>query len=150
MSLTAAEQRRLERVRDSFARQTFMALIGARIELLEPGIIELVINRTPDLLQQHGFLHAGVLTSLMDSACGYAAMSQFEDDASVLSVELKVNLMAPASGERFVARGQVLKSGRTLSVCRAEAFTADAGPRRLIAAMQSTMMAVRDRDGVRD
>jgi uncharacterized protein (TIGR00369 family) len=150
MPNTARDERRLARVRDSFSRQSFMAHIGAELSLLELGIVELAINRTPELLQQHGFLHAGVLTSLMDSACGYAALSQMDEDSSVLSVEFKVNLLAPAAGQRFIARGQVLRTGRTLTVCRAEAFSADEGQRRLIAAMQATMMAVRDRPSVRD
>jgi uncharacterized protein (TIGR00369 family) len=145
-----ADARRLQRVRESFARQSFMEHIGAGILLLAPGIVELELKRTDDLLQQHGFLHAGVLTSLMDSACGYASMSQMDEDSSVLSVEFKVNLLAPAAGNRFVARGQVLKTGKTLTVCRAEAFSADDGPRRLIAAMQATMMTIRDRPTVKD
>jgi uncharacterized protein (TIGR00369 family) len=127
-----------------------MQHIGAELLRVEPGVVEIGVVRGDALLQQHGFLHAGVLSAILDSACGYAALSVMDAESGVLSVEFKTNLLAPAAGERFVALGTVLKAGRTLTVCRGEAFAIEAGTRRLIAAMQATMMSVRGRDGVRD
>lgn len=138
------------RIEDSFKRQHFMQHIGAELLRVEPGVVEIGIARSEALLQQHGFLHAGVLSAILDSACGYAALSLMDPESGVLSVEFKTNLLAPAAGERFVASGSVLKAGRTLTICRGEAFALDGGTRRLIAAMQATMMSVRGRDGVRD
>lgn len=138
------------RIEDSFARQRFMQHIGAELLRVEPGVVEIGIARSDALLQQHGFLHAGVLSAILDSACGYAALSVMDAESGVLSVEFKTNLLAPAAGEWFVASGAVLKAGRTLTICRGEAFAVDGGARRLIAAMQATMMSVRGRDGVRD
>jgi uncharacterized protein (TIGR00369 family) len=136
------------RIRESFARQSFMQHLGAELVRIDAGVVEIALTRNDRLLQQHGFVHAGVVSSILDSACGYAALSLMDEDAGVLSVEFKTNLLAPASGERFIATGTVLKSGRTLSVCRGEAFSLEGDARRLIAAMQATMMAVRGRDGV--
>lgn len=138
------------RIAESFARQHFMRHIGAELLRVEAGVVEIGIGRSEDLLQQHGFLHAGVLSAILDSACGYAALTLMDAESGVMSVEFKTNLLAPAAGERFVASGVVLKAGRTLTVCRGEAFAVDGGTRRLIAAMQATMMSVRGRDGVRD
>lgn len=138
------------RIEASFKRQRFMQHIGAELLRVEPGVVEIGIARNDALLQQHGFLHAGVLSAILDSACGYAALSVMDDESGVLSVEFKTNLLAPAAGERFVASGAVLKAGRTLTICRGEAFAVDGGTRRLVAAMQATMMSVRGRDGVRD
>lgn len=138
------------RIEDSFKRQRFMQHIGAELLRVEPGVVEIGIARNDALLQQHGFLHAGVVSAILDSACGYAALSLMDADSGVLSVEFKTNLLAPAAGDRFVASGAVLKAGRTLTICRGEAFAVDGGTRRLIAAMQATMMSVRGRDGVRD
>ncbi len=138
------------RIEDSFKRQRFMQHIGAELLRVEPGVVEIGIARNDALLQQHGFLHAGLVSAILDSACGYAALSLMDADSGVLSVEFKTNLLAPAAGDRFVASGAVLKAGRTLTICRGEAFAVDGGTRRLIAAMQATMMSVRGRDGVRD
>jgi len=138
------------RIEESFLRQRFMQHIGAELLRVDPGEVEIGITRNDALLQQHGFLHAGVVSAILDSACGYAALSVMDAESGVLSVEFKTNLLAPAAGERFVATGTVLKAGRTLTVCRGEAFALDGGARRLIAAMQATMMSVRGRDGVRD
>jgi len=138
------------RIGESFLRQRFMQHIGAELLRVDPGEVEIGITRNDALLQQHGFLHAGVVSAILDSACGYAALSVMDAESGVLSVEFKTNLLAPAAGERFVATGTVLKAGRTLTVCRGEAFALDGGARRLIAAMQATMMSVRGRDGVRD
>lgn len=138
------------RILESFARQSFMRLLGARLAHVGPGVVELEIERADSLLQQHGFLHAGVLTSLLDSACGYAALTTMDETSAVMSVEFKVNLLAPATGERFRVRGEVLKAGRTIVVCRGDAFATDGDRERLVAAMQASMMVVRDRDGLRD
>jgi len=138
-----------ERILRSFAQQTFMQHLGAVVSRVERGRVELEVARSANLLQQHGFLHAGVLTSLLDSACGYAALSVMEEGSGVLSIEFKVNLLAPAAGDRFRISGEVLKAGRTVVVCRGEAYTGDPAP-RLVAAFQGSMMVVRDRPGVSD
>jgi len=138
------------RIRASFARQSFMSLLGAELARVEPGVVEIAIARRNDLLQQHGFLHAGVLTSLLDSACGYSALTIMDGESGVMSIEFKVNLLAPAAGDRFLVRGEVLKAGRTVVVCRGDAFALEGEQPRLVAAMQASMMAVRGRDGVRD
>jgi uncharacterized protein (TIGR00369 family) len=101
-----------------------------------------------DLTQQHGFLHAGILGAIADSAAGYAAYTLMPAEAAVLSVEYKLNLMAPAAGEAFVARGRVKKAGRTLTVCTADVFALRGGEERLVATMQATMMTVVDRPGL--
>ena len=139
-----------ERVRRSFARQSFMSHLGAELTRVERGLGEISVSRHDALLQQHGFLHAGVLTSLLDSACGYAALTRMDEGTGVMSIEFKVNLLAPAAGDRFLVRGEVLKAGRTVVVCRGDAFAIDGSAPRLIAAMQGSMMAVRGRDGVSD
>jgi len=130
------------RVRTSFARQAAMGLIGATMTAVEPGrcIIELPVRG--DLTQQHGFVHGGIVGMIADSAGGYAAYTLMPADASVLTVEYKINMLAPAKGERLVARGEVLKPGRTLSIVRADVFAIDAGGEKLIAAMQQTLMVM--------
>jgi uncharacterized protein (TIGR00369 family) len=138
------------KVRDSFARQTVMATIGARIAALRPGHCEVELPYRRDLCQQHGYLHAGITTTIADSAAGYAAFSLMPAGASVLTVEFKVNLMAPAAGERFVARGAVIKPGRTLLVAEAEVLAEEKGARKPIAQMLATMMCLEgksDADG---
>src|SRR5688500_5279443 len=133
------------RVRNSFNRQRLMATIGASIAEVRPGHVALRMPFRADLTQQHGFLHAGTVAALADSACGYAALSLMPADAAVLSIEFKVNMLAPAKGESFVARGVVLRAGRTIMVCRADVFSEHDGEEKLIAAMQGTMMVVRDK-----
>jgi len=121
-----------------------MQLIGAQLGVIEPGAVEINLAYRPDLLQQHGYLHAGIVTTIADSACGYAAFSLMPAGSQVLSVEFKVNLLRPARGVRFVARGEVIKAGRTLTVVRGDVFgLSDDGPRELIATMQATMMCMR-------
>jgi uncharacterized protein (TIGR00369 family) len=137
------------RVRASFDRQSVMKTMGIEILRLEAGEIELAMGHEPSLTQQHGFLHAGVVATALDSACGYAAFSMMPADAAVLTVEFKVNLLAPAKGERFLFRAEVVKPGRTLTVCEARAYAVAAGgDERLIATMTGTLMAVFDRPGV--
>jgi len=133
------------RVRASFDRQRFMATIGARLARVEAGEVDIELNIRDDLMQQHGFLHAGVLATAADSACGYAALSLMPAGVAVLSVEFKVNLLAPAAGDRIVARGRVIRAGKTVTVCWGD-VTAHAGDtERLVATMVGTMMTVRDR-----
>lgn len=137
------------RVRASFERQRFMATLGARLTTIEPGRVSIILAFRDDLVQQHGFLHAGVVTTIADSACGYAALTRMPPDAAVLSTEFKINLLAPARGESFEAVGTVLKAGRTLLVCRGEVFSVEGGDRKRIAEMLGTMMAVQ-RAGLTD
>jgi uncharacterized protein (TIGR00369 family) len=138
------------RVRSSFARQRFMATLGASLERVAPGEIVIAFTHRAELTQQHGFLHAGVMTSIADSACGYAALSLMEPGVGVLSVEFKVNMLSPAVGERFVATGRVVRSGRTLTVCAGEVTTERDGVTVAVQLMQATMMAVRGKAGVAD
>ena len=133
------------RVRESFARQKLMASVGARLSEVSPGQVVIELPFREDLTQQHGYLHAGIVTSIADSACGYAALSLMPEDADVLSVEFKINLLSPARGERFVARGRVVRAGRNLTVCAGDVFAVDAGASRLVASMLGTMMTVRGR-----
>lgn len=128
-------------VRESFARQAFMATLGAALERVAPGEIEIALPNTPALTQQNGFLHAGVVASIADSACGYAALSLAPPGHDVLAVEFKINLMRPATGERFLARGRAIRAGRLLSTCRAEVFALRPGGRAAIAEMTSTVIA---------
>ena len=125
------------RIRASFAKQAFMATIGARLERVAPGEVDIALPFRTDLTQQNGFLHAGVVTSVVDSACGYAALSVMEPGADVLSVEFKVNLLAPAQGAEFLARGRVVRSGRTLVVVSGEMRAGET----VVALMQGTMIA---------
>jgi uncharacterized protein (TIGR00369 family) len=138
------------RVRASFARQRFMATLGATIERVAPGEVAIAFGFRDDLTQQHGYLHAGVMTAIADSACGYAALTLMEPNAGVLAVEFKVNLLAPGKAPRFVAEARVVRSGRTLTVCSCEVIAEADGARTTIALMQGTMMAVRGREGVAD
>jgi uncharacterized protein (TIGR00369 family) len=136
-----------QRVRASFDRQRFMATLGARLEHVKPGDVAIAIPFRDDLVQQHGFLHAGVVTSVVDSACGYAALTLMRPGVAVLSVEFKVNLLAPAAGAHFRATGRVLRPGRTLTVCAGEIVAVDGETAGApIAVMQATMMAVEGRD----
>jgi uncharacterized protein (TIGR00369 family) len=136
-----------QRVRASFDRQRFMATLGAELERVQPGDVAIAIPFRDDLVQQHGFLHAGVVTSVVDSACGYAALTLMKPGVAVLSVEFKINLLAPAAGSRFRATGRVLRAGKTLTICGGEIVAMDAGtPGPPIAVMQATMMAVEGRD----
>src|ERR1700741_3114044 len=133
-----------QEVERSFARQSIMKLIGARLSLIEPGVVEITLPYRNDLTQQDGFLHAGVVATIADSACGYAAYSLMPAGSEVLSVEFKVNLLRPAQGESFVARAEVIKAGRTLTVVRADVFRiAQSGDRELVATMQGTMIAAK-------
>ena len=118
-----------------------MALIGAELTRVEPGLVEITLPYRAELAQQHGYLHAGIVTTIADSACGYAAYSLMPPNSEVLSVEFKVNLLRPAKGDTFLARAEVIKPGRTLTVVRADVFAASGlEERKLVATMQGTMM----------
>lgn len=142
MAFTPADPGFEARVRDSFTRQRVMATLGARLVRVAPGEVDLELPFRADLTQQHGYLHAGIVTTLLDSACGYAAFSLMPADATVLSVEFKTNLLAPAAGERLLARGRVLRAGRTLTVCEASGVMLDGGGEKAVAHMVGTMMAL--------
>jgi uncharacterized protein (TIGR00369 family) len=129
-----------EVVAANFARQPAMELIGAQLTVLEPGRVEVSFPFKAELTQQDGFIHAGIIATAADSACGYAALSSMPAGSEVLSVEFKLNLLRPAAGERFVARAQVLKPGKTLTAVRADVFAVMGVQERLIAAMQATMI----------
>lgn len=137
------------RVHDSFARQKAMATIGAELTRVEHGTVEIELPFDERLTQQHGFLHAGIISTALDSACGYAAYSIMPADAAVLTIEFKINMLSPGRGERFVFRGEVTKPGSTIIVSdgRAYAIRADKPP-KLIASMTGTMMVVRGREGL--
>jgi uncharacterized protein (TIGR00369 family) len=129
-------------VRDSLQRQSFMQLLGAHAPVVEDGHVVIELPFRADLCQQNGYLHAGVVTSIADSACGYAALTVMPPGSDVLSVEFKVNLLAPGRGEAFRADARVVRSGRTLTVCRAEVTAVTAGqPDVSVALMQATLIA---------
>ncbi|WP_048648993.1 PaaI family thioesterase [Nitratireductor soli] len=137
------------RVRASFERQKMMATIGAELTLVTPGVVEIEMPYAQDLTQQHGFLHAGVISTALDSACGYAAYSLMPDEAAVLTIEFKVNLLAPGKGERFLFRGSVTKPGRTIIVADGQAYAySGEGEAKLIATMTGTMMTIVGRHGI--
>ena len=138
------------RVAASFARQAAMGSLGITIAGVEAGTIVLAMPYSAVYTQQHGFIHAGIIATALDTACGYAAFSLMPADAAVLTVEFKTNLLAPAKGERFTFEGRVVKPGRTITVCEAQAFAHDGGASKLIATMTATLMAVFDRSGIRN
>ncbi len=138
-----------ERVRSSFERQSAMRTIGAELTLVRPGTIEIEMPYSSALTQQHGFLHAGVISTALDAACGYAAYSLMPPHAAVLTIEFKVNLLAPGKGERFLFRGSVTKPGRTIIVADGQAYGIGSdGAAKLIATMTGTMMTIVGREGI--
>ena len=130
------------RVRANFDNQRLMTTIGATLERVEAGKVDIRLPFRNDLTQQNGFLHAGTIAAVADSACGYAALSLMPADADVLSIEFKVNMLAPAKGDAIVARGVVIRAGRTIMVCRADVVSITGRDEKLVAAMQGTMMVV--------
>ena len=129
-----------EKVRDSFRRQAFMSTLGAEISAFARGAVEISFPFHDSLTQQNRFIHAGAITSILDSACGYAALSVAPEHCDVLSVEFKVNLLAPAMGDHFIARSQVKRAGKTLTVCSADAFAISNGQEKLVATMLATII----------
>src|SRR5215217_1418822 len=125
-----------------------MSLLGASLARVAPGEVDIELPFSPRLTQQHGFVHAGALASILDSACGYAASTLMDADAAVLTIEFKVNLLEPGVGDRFVARARVVRAGRTVTVCRGEAVAAGDGGEKLVAIVTATIMTVRER-GIR-
>jgi uncharacterized protein (TIGR00369 family) len=130
------------RVRESFSRQRIMQTLGARLTRVAPGEVDIELPYRADLTQQHGYLHAGIVTTALDSACGYAAFSLMPADASVLSVEFKTNLLAPAEGELLLARGRVIRAGRSISVCEASGVMLQGGKEKQVAVMLATIMTL--------
>ena len=131
-----------QRVRASFLRQGAMALIGAELTELAPGYCAISVSMRPEISQQHGYVHAGIIATLVDSAGGYAGFTLFPADSSVLTVEFKLNLLAPAVGDRLVAEGFVVKPGRTLVITRGEVHAEKGGKRTLVALMQQTLIVM--------
>lgn len=129
-------------VRSSFAAQGLMRHLGASLTRVEPGVVEIEVPYRPEVTQQHGFFHAGVTSSIVDSACGYAALTLMPAGSEVLTVEFKVNLIAPARGDRLRARGTVTRSGRTITVCQGEAHGVTGDTEVHCASLMATMMRV--------
>ncbi|MDM7951030.1 PaaI family thioesterase [Hydrogenophaga sp.] len=138
----------VQRVRASFERQAAMRTLGASLAAVRPGQVEITLPWSEPLTQQHGFLHAGMVSTALDSACGYAGFSLMPAHAAVLTIEFKINLLAPAKGETFRMVGNVIKPGRTVTVCEGQAYAIEAGQERLIATMGCTLMAVIGRDNI--
>jgi uncharacterized protein (TIGR00369 family) len=149
--MQAADERFAERVRASFAKQAVMATLGAKLDQVETGRVVISMRHSSALTQQHGFLHAGIVATALDSACGYAAYSLMPDDAAVLTIEFKINLLAPARGPFFRFEGKVTKAGRTISVVDGSATQSEQidGEQTPVATMTATVMTVRGRDGLR-
>lgn len=137
-----------DRVKRSFARQGAMQTLGGRLGLLVPGAVDIELSWAAALTQQHGFLHAGMVATALDSACGYAGFTLMAEDAAVLTIEFKINLLAPAKGERFRMEGRVIKPGRTITVCEGRAFAIDGSQQKMVATMGCTLMAVTGRDAI--
>jgi uncharacterized protein (TIGR00369 family) len=131
-----------ERIRKSFGKQAFMSTLGAELTAVGNGLVEIRLPFSPRLTQQDGYLHAGAVTAVMDSACGYAALSVAPADHEVLTVEFKVNLLAPAASKVFVAKAQVKRAGRRLTVCTADAFAVNGEGQKVIATMLATIIAL--------
>ena len=131
-----------EKVKKSFADQAVMKTIGASIEAIGAGEIEIEFPYQSSLTQQNGFIHAGIVSTVLDSACGYAAFSLMPEDASVLTIEFKINLLSPAKGDRFRGYGKVKKAGRTISVAEAELYAFSDQGKKLVATMVGTLMAI--------
>jgi uncharacterized protein (TIGR00369 family) len=138
-----------ERVRASFGQQGAMHTIGATLAEVAAGRVVIALPWQQGLTQQHGFLHAGMVAAALDSACGYAASTLMPADAGVLTIEYKINLLAPAQGQRFRMEGLVLKPGRTITVAEGRAFADDQGREKLIATMTATLMTITGRAGIR-
>ncbi len=139
-----------QRVRSSFARQGLMTTLGATLESVAPGVVQIALRPTPEISQQHGFIHAGAVSAIADSAAGYSALTLMPASAGVLTAEFKINLLAPAIGDRILAIGKVIKAGRTLTLAQSEVFAESGGKSRLIALLTATVMTVEGRDGVSD
>jgi uncharacterized protein (TIGR00369 family) len=138
------------RVAASFDKQGLMHTLGAILGRIEPGSVEIILPVAAHLSQQHGFVHAGAVAAIADSAAGYAALSLMPPASGVLTTEFKINLLSPAGGERLVARGRVIKAGRTLTLALSEVFAVREGQEKLCAMLTATLMTVEGRDGIAD
>jgi uncharacterized protein (TIGR00369 family) len=138
------------RIQASFDKQGLMSTLGASILHIAPGAVDIALLASPSVSQQHGFVHAGAVAAIADTAAGYAALSLMPPGAGVLTTEFKINLVAPAAGERVVARGRVVKAGRTLTLAQTEVFSDTAGQEKLIALLTATLMTIEGRPGVAD
>jgi uncharacterized protein (TIGR00369 family) len=136
------------RIRHSFARQGAMETLGATLSSISQGVVEIEMEFDPKLTQQHGFLHAGVISAALDTACSYAAYTVVEPEVSLLTIEFKVNLMSPGRGERFLFRGEITKPGSNIIVADGRGYALTDGPAKLIASMTSTLMVIRGREGI--
>lgn len=139
-----------QRIRASFAKQGLMQTLGAKLDHVSPGRVEISLIPRPEVSQQHGFVHAGAVSAIADTAAGYAALSMMPMDRGVLTTEFKINLLAPATGECIAARGRVVKAGRTLTLAQTEVFAQSGGKERLVALLTATLMAIEGRDGIAD
>jgi uncharacterized protein (TIGR00369 family) len=148
-TFTPRDEEFRQKVFSSFDKQMAMKTLGVTLERVEPGFVELVMPYKEEFTQQNGFVHAGILSTPMDTACGYAAFSLMPPKAAVLSIEFKMNLLAPARAAKFRITGQVLKAGRTVTVCQSELYAIDEGEQsKLVAQMTGTMMTVIGREGI--
>jgi uncharacterized protein (TIGR00369 family) len=138
-----------KRVRDSFGRQSIMTTIGASVRSVRRGEVEIVLPFADHILQQHGFIHAGAVATIADSACGYAALSVMPADAAVLTTEFKINLLSPAKGERLRAVGRVVRAGKKLVITMGEVFADEGGASKQVALITATMMVVETGTGLR-
>ena len=139
-----------ERIRLSFSKQGLMNTLGASLGAISPGAVEIVIHPSPAISQQHGFVHAGAVSAIADSAAGYSALSLMPAGTGILTTEFKINLVAPAMGERIIARGRVVKPGRTLTLVQTDVFAESQGKEKLIALLTATMMSIEGREGIDD
>jgi len=137
-----------ERVRHSFGRQGLMTHLGAAMTRVEPGLVEIEMPFSGELTQQHGFYHAGGIASIIDTAGGFAGSTLFAADDGVLTVEFKLNLMSPADGDLLIARGEVIKPGRTLTITKGEVFVRKDGETKICALMQQTLMRIVGHDAI--
>ena len=148
--MTSEQHAAAERIAASFAKQGLMATLGASLGAIAPGRVEIVLIPGPAVSQQHGFVHAGAVSAIADSAAGYAALSLMPPGRGVLTTEFKINLVAPAAGERIIARGEVVKAGRTLTLAQAKVFAEAGGKEKLVALLTATLMAIEGQEGVSD
>ena len=140
----------VERIRASFARQGLMITIGATLEHVSPGTVEIALRPHPAISQQHGFIHAGAVSAIADTAAGYAALTLMPPGRGVLTTEFKINLLAPATGDRLVARARVIKAGRRLTLAQTDVIAETDGNEKLIAYLTATMMSIEGRDDISD
>ncbi len=138
------------RIQASFEKQGLMSTLGASIVRISPGAVEIALPASPSVSQQHGFIHAGAVAAVADTAAGYAALSLMPPRVGVLTTEFKINLVAPATGDRILARGRVVKAGRTLTLAQTEVVAESAGEEKLVALLTATLMAIEGRDAIAD